>query len=150
MRLLLFSHLPLSLDLRSRTNTAHRETHIDGRTNALVEELGLEENLTICDGDDVGGNVGRHVSSLCLNDGERSEGATPIVVVHLGGPLQESGVEVEDITGIGLSSGRTTQQEGHLTVCHGLEEVETQDTSVNWSLPTYSLKDCLHHTQVVT
>ena len=30
-------------------------------------------------------------------------------------------MEVEDVTGIGLSTGWTAQEEGHLTVSHGLE-----------------------------
>ena len=121
-----FPYLLLSLDLGSRADTTDRETHVDGRTNALVKELSLEEDLSICDGDDIGRDVCRHVASLCLNDGEGSEGATSIVIVHLGCSLQETGVEVEDVTRVGFASRGTTQQKGHLTVGHSLEEIETR------------------------
>jgi hypothetical protein len=30
----------------------------------FVEKLSLEEDLAVSDGDDIGGNVGRHVTSL--------------------------------------------------------------------------------------
>lgn len=43
-----------------------------------------------------------------------------MMVVHLGGPLQQTGVQVEHITRVGLSSRGTSQQQGHLTVGHGL------------------------------
>jgi hypothetical protein len=43
-----------------------------------------------------------------------------VLVVHLGGTLEQTRVEVEDVTGVGLTSGRTTQQQRHLTVGDGL------------------------------
>jgi hypothetical protein len=41
----------------------HEETPICGILT-FVEELSLEEDLAVSDGDDIGGNVGRHVTSL--------------------------------------------------------------------------------------
>jgi hypothetical protein len=41
-------------------------------------------------------------------------------VVELGGTLEKTRVEVEDVTGVGLASGRATEKERHLTVGHGL------------------------------
>ena len=72
---------------------------------ALVEELGLEEDLSVGDGDDVGGVVGGDVPGLGLDDGEGGEGAPAHVAVHLGGTLEEAGVEVEDVAGVGLAVG---------------------------------------------
>jgi hypothetical protein len=43
-----------------------------------------------------------------------------VLVAHLGGTLEETRVEVEDVTGVSLTSGRTTEKEGHLTVGNGL------------------------------
>ena len=80
----------------------------------------FEANLSVCDRDDVGGDVGRHITGLGLDDGEGSEGAASEVVVHLGSSLQQTGVKVEHITRVSLTTGRTTQQQGHLTVGNGL------------------------------
>ena len=33
----------------------------------LVEELSLEEDLSVSDGDDIGGDIGGHVTSLNVN-----------------------------------------------------------------------------------
>ena len=57
-------HLLHGLGLGGGSDTGHGETDVDGRPDALVEELSLQEDLAVSDGDDVGGNVGRHVTSL--------------------------------------------------------------------------------------
>lgn len=57
------------LDLGGGADTGHRETDVDGGTDTLVEELSLQEDLTIGNGDDIGGDVGGHITSLGLNDG---------------------------------------------------------------------------------
>jgi hypothetical protein len=57
---------------------------------------------------------------LCLNDGQRSERSTTELVAHLGSTLKETGVEVEDITRVSLTTGRTTEEKRHLTVSNGL------------------------------
>ena len=108
------------LDLGSGTDTRDGETDVNGGADTLVEEFGLQENLTVGDGDDVGGNVSRDITTLGLNDGKGSERATTEAVVHLGGTLQETGVEVENVTGVGLTTRGTTEQQGHLTVGDGL------------------------------
>ena len=38
----------------------------------------------------------------------------------LGGTLEETRVKVEDVTGVSLTTGRTMEKEGHLTVGDGL------------------------------
>ena len=68
----------------------------------------------------VGRDVGRHITTLGLDDGKRGEGASAELVVHLGGALEETRVEVEDVTRVGLTTGGTTKEEGHLTVSNGL------------------------------
>ena len=86
----------------------------------LVEKFSFQENLSICDGDDIGGDVCRHISSLGLNYGQSSKRAPAELVAHFGGPFEQSGVQVEDVTRIGLSAWRTTKQQRHLTVSHSL------------------------------
>jgi len=110
------SDLLHGLQLGSGTDARNGKTDVDGWTNTLVEKLGLQEDLTVSDGNDVGWNVSGDITTLGLNDWESSEGTTTKRVVHLGGTLEETGVEVEDVTWVGLSSWWTTEKERHLTV----------------------------------
>lgn len=114
------SDLLHGLKLGSGTDTRDGETDVDGRSDTLVEQLGLQEDLAVGNGNDVGGNVGRHVTTLGLNDGQGSHGTATVLVVELGGTLQQTGVQVENVTGVSLTSGGTTEQQGHLTVGNGL------------------------------
>lgn len=109
------------LDLGSGTDTGDGQTDVNGGTDTLVEQLRLQEDLTVGNGNDVGRNVGRHVTTLGLNDGKGSQGTTAVgLVVHLGGTLQETGVQVENVTGVSLTTGGTAEKQGHLTVSDGL------------------------------
>lgn len=114
------SDLLHGLELGSGTDTRHGQTDVDGRSDTLVEQLGLQEDLAVGNRNDVGGNVGGHITALGLNDGQGSQGATTVLVVHLGGTLEQTGVQVENVTGVSLTSGRTTEQQRHLTVSDGL------------------------------
>lgn len=84
----------------------------------------FQTNLSVCDGNDVGGDVGGHVTGLSLNDWQGGEGATTEIVVHLGSPLQQTGVQVEHVTWVGLTTRGTAEQQGHLTVGNSLWEKE--------------------------
>lgn len=109
------------LDLGGGTDTGDGQTDVNGGTDTLVEQLSLQEDLAVGNGNDVGGNVGRHVTTLGLNDGQGSQGTTAVgLVVHLGGTLQETGVQVENVTGVSLTTGGTAEQQRHLTVGNGL------------------------------
>jgi len=83
------------LDLGGRTDTGDGKTDIDGRSDTLVEELGLQEDLSVGDGNDVGGNVSGHVTTLGLNDGKGGQRSTAMGLAHLGGTLEKTRVEVE-------------------------------------------------------
>ena len=101
--------------MRGGADAGDGEAHGDGRALALVGELGLEEDLFAGDGDDVDGDVGGDVPGLGLDDGEGGEGADVHFAVHLGGALEEAGLEVEDVAGVGLAARGTAEEEGHLT-----------------------------------
>ena len=119
------------LVLGGGADAGHGEADGDGGALALVEELGLEEDLAVGDGNDVGGDVGRHVTGLGLDDGEGGEGSAAQVAVHLGGALEEAGVEVENVAGVGLAAGGAAEEEGHLAVGDGLlGEVVVEDDGV--------------------
>merc|ERR1712079_650574 len=110
----------------------HRETDVDGGSDTLVEQLSLQEDLAVSDGDDIGGNVGGHITSLGLDDGQGGEGATSHGVGHLGSTLKQPGVEVEDVTGVSLTAWGTPEQQRHLPVSDGLlGQVVEDDHSVH-------------------
>ena len=113
-------HLLHGLDLRGRADARHRDADVHRRADALVEQVRLQEDLAVGDGDHVGRDVGRHVVGLGLDDGERGERARLVRVVELGGALQQARVEVEHVAGVGLAAGRAAQQQRHLAVGDGL------------------------------
>ena len=78
------------LNLSSRSDTGHRETDVNSWTNSLVEKLSLEENLSISNRDDIGWDIGGHITSLSLNDWEGSEGSSSVVLVHLSCTLKKT------------------------------------------------------------
>ena len=111
-------HFLHTFDLCRTTHTAYGDTHVDGGTEALVEEVTLQVNLSVGDGDDVGGDVCRHVASLRLDDRQSGEGTTTLdmtahalwevihffshllLVIDTCSTLQQTAVEVEDIAGV--------------------------------------------------
>jgi hypothetical protein len=102
------------------TMTTHNPTTCTTAQHDTQLAMYALPHLSISDGDHVGSNVSRHVTSLCLNHGEGSEAAPTHVVGHLGGTLQQAGVQVEHVTRESLTAGRAAQQQGHLTVRHRL------------------------------
>ena len=85
-----------------------------------VEEVGLEEDLAVGDGDDVRGDVGRDVAGLGLDDGQRGEAASALLGVELGRALEQAAVQIEDVAGIGLAAGGPAQEQRDLAVGRGL------------------------------
>src|SRR5690606_2290474 len=108
------------LDLSVTTHAGHRDTHVDGRANAGEEQIRVEVDLTVGDGDDVGRNVGRHVAFLSFDDGQSRERAAAVFVRQLGRTFQQTGVEVEHVAGVSFATRGTTQQQRQLTVGDGL------------------------------
>ena len=108
------------LNLGGGTDTRHGKTDVNGGADTLMEKLSLEEDLTIGNGDDIGGDISGHITGLSLNDGEGSERASTVVLVHLGSTLEKTRVEIEDITRVSLTTRRTSEKKGHLTVGDGL------------------------------
>jgi len=108
------------LELGSGTDSGDGETDVDSWSDTLVEELSLQEDLTVSDGDDVGWDVSGHITSLGLDDWQSGQRTGAHVVGHLSSSLQKSGVQVEYITWVGLSSWWSSEEEGHLSVGDGL------------------------------
>src|SRR4051794_32826105 len=104
------------LGLGGRADARHRQADVHRRADALVEQVGFQEDLAVGDRDDVGRNVGGHVVRLGLDHGQRREGAALVGVVHLRGALEQARVQIEYVAGIGFAAGRAAQQQRHLTI----------------------------------
>jgi len=114
------SNLLHGLSLGSGNDTGDGKTDVNSGTDTLEEEFGFQEDLTVSDGNDVGGNVSRDITTLGLNNGKGSHGTVAKVLVHLSSTLEKTRVEVENVTRVSLTTGRTTKQKGHLTVSNSL------------------------------
>lgn len=123
-------HLLHGSHLGSRSDTTDRQTDIDGWPDTLVEQLRLEENLSVRDRDDVCWDVSGHITSLGLNDRQSSQRSTTERVIHLSSSLQQTAVQVEDITWVCLTTWRTSQQQRHLTVGDSLETKSVSSKTV--------------------
>src|SRR5207237_10309850 len=60
-----------ALDLRVAADAGYGNAGVDGRALAGIEEIGLQEDLPVGDGDDVGRDVCGNVAVLRLNDWQR-------------------------------------------------------------------------------
>ena len=117
--------------LGGRSYARYRQTDINGWSDTFVEQLSFQENLSVSDRNHIGGNIGRYVTSLGLNDGQSGQGSTTLGIAHLGSSLQKTGVKVENVTRVGLTAWGTPQKQGHLPVSHGLlRQIVEDDESV--------------------
>src|SRR5262249_47979724 len=103
-----------------------------------VEQVALEEYLTIGDGDDIRRDIGGYVPGLGLDDGQGRQGTAafyemtdrfgeivhipghPVIGDDLGGTFEEAAMQIEDVTGICFTARGTAKQQGYFTVSHGL------------------------------
>jgi len=108
------------LDLSGGSDSGDGKTDVNGWSDTSVEELGFQEDLSISDRDNVSWDISGHITSLGLNNWESGQRTTTVVLVHLSGSLEESGMEIEDISWIGLSAWWSSKKKRHLSVSDGL------------------------------
>lgn len=113
-------HLLHGFDLSCRTNSGHWQTHVDGRSDTPVKQLSLKEDLTVSDWDHVGWDESRHITCLGFDDRKCSKTAASLVVIHLGCTFEQTGVQVEHVSRVCLASRRSTEEQRHLSIGHGL------------------------------
>ena len=104
------------LDLRVTADAGHGDAHVDRWALALEEEVRLQIDLAVGDGDHVRRDVSGDIALLRLDDGERRERSAAVGVGHLAGALEKPRMEVEDVAGVRLASRRTVKCERHLTI----------------------------------
>ena len=108
------------LDLCGTADTGYGKTRVNRRAEAGIEHFRLQIDLTICDGDNICGNIGRYITCLCLNDGKCRKGTSAQLIGQLRCTLQKSGMQVEYVSGICLTSRGSSQKKGQGTVCLGM------------------------------
>src|SRR5579863_6856685 len=114
------AHLLHRLDGRRKPYARNRQADVYCRTHAGVEQVGLKKDLTIGNGDHVGGNVRRHVSGLRLDDGKSSQRSTAPLLAELGSAFEETRMEIEHVAGVRFAARGTAQQQRNLAVGHGV------------------------------
>ena len=115
-------HFLHSLNLRVTTYTGYRDTDVDSRTRTLVEQVSFKEYLSVGDRNHVRRDISRYVTSLRFDDRQCRERTTAFdnslqtfrKIVHfashflltdnLGSTFQQTGVQIEDITRISLTT----------------------------------------------
>ena len=108
------------LGLGRAADAGDRDADVDGGADTGVEQVGLQEALAVGDRDDVGRDVGRDVVGLGLDDRQAGHRAAAELVGQLRAALQQPGVQVEDVAGVGLAARRAAQQQRHGAVGLGL------------------------------
>jgi len=117
------------LDLSGGTDAGNRETDGNGGTDALVEEVGFEEDLAVGDRNHVGRNVRGDVAREGFDNRERGERA---FAIETRGALEKTAVEIKHVTRIGFAAGGTLQDERDLAVSDGmLGEIIVNDERIH-------------------
>src|SRR5213083_611713 len=116
----LAGHLAHRLDLRRAAHPRDRQADVDRGPDAAVEEVRLEVDLPVGDGDDVRRDVRGHVAELGLDDRQRGQRATAERVVELRRALEQARVQVEHVPRIRLAPGRPPEQQRELPVRRGV------------------------------
>ncbi len=83
-----------------------------------MEQLALQKDLSIGDGNHIGGNVSRNIACLGFNNGQSGQAAAALCFGQTGCTLQQTAVEIEYIAGVSFASRRTANQQAQGTVGH--------------------------------
>ena len=113
-------HFADGAGLGGAADAGHRQAGVHRRADAGVEQLRLQVNLPVGDGDYIGGDVGRHIAGLGFDDGQGGDGAAAVGFVQPRRAFQQAAVQIEDVAGVGFPAGRPAQQQRHLPVGPGV------------------------------
>lgn len=78
------------LDLSGGSDSGDGKTDVNCWSDTLVEELSLQEDLSISDRDNISWDISGHITSLGLNNWKSCQRTTTVGVVHLSGSLKKS------------------------------------------------------------
>src|SRR5699024_8328705 len=92
------------LGLGGAADAGDRDAHVDRRALVRVEQVRLQEALAVGDRDYVGGDVRRDVVGVGLDDRQAGHRAASYLVRELRAALEQTRVQVEDVTGVGFAA----------------------------------------------
>ena len=92
------------------------DTDVHGGALVGVEQIGLQEDLAVSDGDHVGRDVGGHIVRLGLDDRQTRHRTTSPGHRRPWRNVEQAGVQVEHITRVGFTPRRAAQQQGNRTI----------------------------------
>src|SRR5271156_3546223 len=110
------SDLPHGFDLRVAADAADGNTGVHGRADAAIEKVGLQENLTVGDGNYVRRNVGGNIAGLCFDYGQRGQRTRAQFVVQFRSAFQQARVQEENVSGKRFAARRAAQQQRNFAV----------------------------------
>ena len=116
------------------TYTGNRDTHIDSWTYPLVKQCRFQEYLSVGNRNHVRRDISRNVSGLCLDNRQSRQRSAPfhhrfhylgqivhrrsnlIIIDNLSSSFEQTGMQIEYIARIGLTTGRTTKNQRNFTI----------------------------------
>jgi len=111
-------HLAHALVLRRTANAADGQAAVDRRAHTRVEQLRIQKNLPVRDGNYIGWDVRGDISRLRLNDRQGCKRPASQAVAEGGRAFQQAAVQIEHISRISLASRRPVKQKRHGAVGH--------------------------------
>ena len=106
--------------LRLPADPAHAGPHVHGRLLPLIEQLGVQHDLPVGDGDEVGGNIGAQIARIRLGDRQRGQRACALFFGQLGRALQQPRMHVEHVPRVGLPPRRLPGEQRYFPVGGGV------------------------------
>ena len=106
--------------LGAAAHARYGQADVDRRAHAAVEQLALQIDLPVGDGDDVGGDIGADVARERLDDGQRGDGTAPLFFGQLCRALQKAGMQIEHVAGVRLAPCGAFQKQAHRAVGDGV------------------------------
>ena len=107
-------------ELGCTADTGYREAYVYCRADTGMEQIALEEDLTVGDGNDVCRDVSGDIACLRFDDRQSGHAAAAGFSVESSRSFKQSGVQIENIAGVCFASGRSLEQQRDLAVSGGL------------------------------
>ena len=104
------------LRLGLAADPAHAGADIDRRLVSLVEQTGIEDDLPVGDGDQIGRDIGAQVARIDFRDRQDRERSTAGRLAELCRPLKQARVDIEHVARISLAPWRLPREQRDLAV----------------------------------
>ncbi len=109
-------HLLHGFYLGGTADPGYGKTDINRRSDTGEKQARFKIYLTVCNRNNIGGDIGRHITGLGFNDRQGRQRTGAKLVIQFSRTLEQTGMVVENIARISLTARRTSQQQGNLPV----------------------------------